>query len=297
MINLFSPHKITDGKTNPFSAEEYSRFKHGSKKCARKMGIELAESYIDSSLFQHYADHYSDKQIVVLSSPYNFVPTATYAMKDYFMSVLNTELFKNNIQPAQECKIVRGYSYVADYSTMSYHDRKKSISGDVFHVDASFLKDKYCIFIDDIRITGSHEDCVIDMLSSYEITNNIVGALFMYYAIKTDPAVNPSIEDALNRAYVKDLKSISRIIQEDGFLFNTRNIKFILNTPSEEFKWFLAFQKASFVETLYRLAIGNSYNKLEEFQQNFEHINELLNVTHVINHSESNHFGELALCG
>lgn len=269
--------KVNDIDEIPFSAQEYSRFKYGSKKYARKFGENLAKSYLQSDKFAEYESFHSNKTIVILSSPYCFVPTATFAMKDYFMSVLNTSLFDKGYRPAQECKIFREYSYNSDYGNMGRNERKKCISSDTFQINWPFLKDKYCIFMDDIRVTGSHEERIDELLYRHDMhPPYTAGVMHLYLSEIDSEDIDPKIESYLNLAYVKDLESISNIIQEDEFEFNTRNIKFILGRPFEEFKWFLRFQKVRFVNTLYHYAIGNSYNLLEEFKQNFNHLNSIV---------------------
>lgn len=278
--DVHAVHYITHPTDLSFDEAEYSKFKHGSKDAARKFGEKLANSFVRSVHFKNYLENFGDTQIVVLSSPYNFIPTATFAMKDYFMAVLNTHLFLKGKKPAQECKIFRSSSYIEDYSVMSIDKRREmlNLSGDEFHIDAAFLEGKFCMFMDDIRITGNHERCIEEMLEKFGMNGSVAHLLYLYYAVLKNDEIPASIEGRLNHAFVNDLKDLGQIILHEGFLFNTRNVKFILKQPIEDFKWFLSFQKKTFIETFYHLAIGNGYNSVEAFETNFLYLNSLIEI-------------------
>jgi hypothetical protein len=269
-VKNFSLHKIDSDLNLPFNEKHYSRFKHGSKRYAKEFGESLANGFIESNEFAQYVKHYSDKIVVVLASPYCFIPTATHAIKDYFLSIINTELVKLKCRPAQECKIFRDYSYVADYSAMNANERKKSISADFFHVDKEFLNDKWCIFLDDIKITGSHENCVENLIIKNDLHHTTASIMYMYFAELTNKEINPNLEAFLNHADVSSFADICDIIHEDGFIFNTRNIKFILSSPSDYFQFTIECMKKSFRRTLYCLAIRNGYHDLVEFNKNIK---------------------------
>lgn len=261
-----------------FLPDEYSRFKYGSKTAARKMGRELAHKFITKKSDEILK---ISQQIVVMPSPYDFVPTATFALKDYFIPVLNEFLTKNGKLPVQELKISRRSSYTMDYGDMSIEERKANIGSESFHIDTEFVKGKFLIFMDDIRITGSHEERIKEMikrnkLSKYENTE----WLFMYYAEMMIGKEEPNIESYLNLFSIKDCLSINKIIQNEKFLFNTRNIKFILKRPHEECKEFLQYQSKIFIDTMYHYALGNSYHKCEEFRENFLFLQNLISWQH-----------------
>lgn len=266
----FAVHRIEDYSNEYFSWEMYSRFKHGSKKAARKMGRELAEHFINSWKIEAILER--GKTIVIAPSPYNFIPTATFALKDYFIPVLNTYLVERSFEPVQETKMTRSHSYNTDYSTMSKEDRRTAISAEKFYIDKDFVEDKFVIFLDDVRITGSHEISVNEMIQRQGLVENGTEYMFMYYATVEGQHISPSIEDEMNRAAVQCLLDINSIIREDKFLFNTRNIKFILTRNREEFETFIAYQSKTFQETLYHFAVGNSYYKDPKFQSNFNHL-------------------------
>ena len=187
----YSLHKINNAETFDFSAFEYSCFKYGNDAIAEKFGNALAKGFIKEKL----SNINIHKQIVVISSPYAFIPTATFAMKNYFVFTLNRWLAENNLPIVQETKVHRTITYKEDYGELSAADRMKLIGNDSFHIDSNFLADKILIFLDDIKITGSHERMITKMLSNYNLTND---TYLLYFAELINSDINPNIENYLN---------------------------------------------------------------------------------------------------
>lgn len=275
----YSLHKILDA-TYPFSPLEYSKFKYGDKTIARKFGFALAEGFINNVLnggmlssFHKNTLKPHNRQIVVVPSPYCFIPTATFAMKDYFIQKLNSRLIEIDLPVVQEAKITRTLSYNDDYGSMSKAEREKAISGDDFYMDANFVKGKSVIFMDDIKITGAHEERVKDMVAKLDLKSDNI---FICFAELINESVNPNIENELNHFFVKNLRDLDKIIKNENFLPNTRAVKFILNAPFNEFENFIHYQSVRFINNIYHLAIGNSYHKIPAFKTNLEYIKNLI---------------------
>ncbi len=156
---------------------------------------------------------------------------------------------------------------------MSAEERYNLIKGDRFHIDKTFLGDKTLIFIDDIKITGTHERIIIKMLDDFSINND---TLMLYLAELKNPTINPRFENYLNQHFVKNLSHLNHIIKHDDFGFNTRVVKFILNSPHDECKAFLSLQTNSFISKLFFLAIGNSYGQFDDYKQNLLYIQKII---------------------
>ncbi len=272
-IPYFAAHIITDDKKMSFSRKDYSWFKYGSKTIARKFGRELAGEFIKSKQFVDIVTKYKDKQIVICSSPYQFIPTATFAMKDYFIGKLNEKLIEYGVNSAEECKIYRVCSYLTDYGSMSVEERHERITGDNFHIDATFLKDKLVIFLDDIKITGAHERRIRKLIADSKLDCDY---MFMYFASLENENIDPKIEDKLNLYAISNLLDINYIIRNQEFILNTRVTKFILKSDEDEFKNFINYQSEHFQEVLYRNAIGNGYHKSEQFSNNIECLRKII---------------------
>ncbi len=278
MAIRFSLEKFTCEGDIGFSPVEYSKFKFGSKDIARKFGMSLAAGFIGSAFYEAMKETLIKRncRVVVMSSPYVHVhvPTATYAMKDYFVRDLNRCLVEDGLMPVIETKIHRTSSYKEEYGEMTKEQRFEVMKGDVFHVDTALLNGNVCLFMDDIVITGAHEYRVEKMLESLNVQPAL--AYFLYFAELTSGQTNPVIENYLNYAYVKDLVSLNKVLQNGPCLLNTRVVKYILNAPHDECKSFLTYQKSMFLHTLYHHAIGNGYHLIDDYAENLAYLKDLV---------------------
>lgn len=258
-MRTISLHKSQEFKEKFFV--NYSKFKHGSKTQARNFGKEVA----DVCEFQE------NSSLVIYSAPHNNIHTASNAFKDYLLSYCSKQFMEKNISIKQG-KVNREYSYDNDYGMMSKEEREKSISSDLFHIDKTFIEENdVLVFIDDIKITGSHEKRICEMLVRENINNQVV---FVYIAEYLGES--PQIEHLLNHKKVNNLRDINDIIRNEEFIFNTRVVKFILKADIENFVNFILYQSKTFQETLFSLSILNCYHKNEKYKTNFEILKNIL---------------------
>lgn len=263
----YSLHKIFDPENLSFSKIEYSRFKFGDGRIAEKFGKNLAVNFIREELSKDY----NGKQIVVVSSPYSFIPTATFYLKNHFVFELNKWLISNNYHVVQETKIHRSTSYTEDYGAMSAAERLKLIGNDNFHIDKNFIEGKLVLFLDDIRITGSHERVILTMLSKLNIN---IHSYLLYFAELKNLEIPPTIENELNYAFVDSIFKIDQILLDGQFEINTRIVKYILNSTHEQFRIFIEDKNEDFKNLLFNMAVGNAYSKIEAYLENFNYLNE-----------------------
>lgn len=234
--------------------KDYSKFKHGSKTIARQFGKDIAE----------ICDFPADSKLIFYSAPHNNIHTASNAFKDYLLSYCADQFLTKNISVRQG-KIDRKYSYDNDYGMMSAEQRRAAISSDIFHIDKHFIEpDDVLVFVDDIKITGSHENRIIELLEREQIKNEVI---FIYIAVYTGN--DPTIENVLNHKYISTLRDINDIIRNDEFIFNTRVAKFILKSDIESFVSFITYQSQTFKETLYALSVLNGYHTNDQYKINF----------------------------
>jgi len=257
----YSLHKISSSTHFGFSADDYSRFKFGDDAVAKAFGINLANGFIRDFL----EDNLFYEQIVVLSSPYCFIPTATFAMKNYFIYQLNDWLVENGRPVVQEAKVHRTITYKDDYGELSAEDRLKLIGNDSFHIDRDFLADKVLFFLDDIKITGSHEKMILKMVKEYGLKNEIY---MLYFAELVNSDIHPNIENFLNYHQIKSVFDLDPVIRSGNFCFNTRIVKYILNCDFNSFSIFLEKQTEEFIYNLYHLSLGNSYHTIACYAEN-----------------------------
>jgi len=265
----YSLHKIHTSTSFGFNAGEYSRFKFGDGLISQSFGTALAEGFIQDVL----AKEAIQQQIVVISSPYAFIPTATFAMKDHFVFRLNHWLAENNLPVVQETKVHRTITYKEDYGELNAEQRMSLIGNDSFHIDAEFLKGKTLLFLDDIKITGSHERMISKMIKQYHLHNDIH---MLYFAELANPAIHPNIENYLNYHDVSSIFDLDGIINSGNFCINTRIVKYILNYNHAHFCLFIQNKPNAFINQLYNMALGNSYHTMDSYALNLNYIKNYL---------------------
>lgn len=261
MNKNYSLHKILEKDNCPFQEKEYSRFKFGDKFFAEKFAKELFDGFV----FKYQDLILSSKEIVILPSPYLSIPTASNFLCYYFKKQLNSFLFKNNKKASIESKIYRNQTYVTDYGNLDFEERVKLISNDTYYIDRNFIEGKLCIFVDDIKITGSHEHTVNKILDQYNVNGDFI---FLYYAELANKEIHPNIENHYNYYAVKNVEDIVAIINSEHFQFNTRIVKFILSLNEGEFDYLIKNISEEKSNDLFHLAISNNYHQIIEYKNN-----------------------------
>ena len=258
-----------------YTPDAFSRFKHGSRRYAQSFGQELAAALVATPAFERLAQEGQRRKIIVMPPPYINVPTAGYYLASAFFTALNQALAARGGPHAWWAKIYRRKSYFTDYGAMSEQERNATLGDEIFHVDGELLRHNLCLFIDDIRITGAHEQRIVKMLQHHG-WDAYHDCYFLFYAQLACGETSPIIENLLNYHYVKDLTAVSEIIREDGFCLNTRVLKFIFAQPTTEFARFLEAHYAVLSEPLYSNFINNGYQLIPQFRNNFAYLQKLL---------------------
>jgi hypothetical protein len=259
MYTRFARHQITDPAALPFSPVGYSRFKYGDGKIAQKYGHELGIAFIEAHgdlLRQH-------ESIVLVPSPYDAIPTASYAMTMAFRERVNRFLYQSGRKSLLQSKIHRYRTYAEDYGAMNLEQRLALISSDTYHLDGVFLRDRLVLFIDDIRITGSHELVIRRQLERQRLNGHFA---FLYYAVLDNESIAPDFENYLNYYDVDNMEKVIAIFNDDDFLMNTRIVKYILRCTEETVRGFLERANVPRTHELIDNAIGNSYHLMDEYK-------------------------------
>lgn len=257
----YSLHKITSKSNLTFNPSDYSWFKFGDKDFAKKFAKELFDGFIISNSEKILEQN----EIIILPSPYLSIPTASNFLCFYFKEFLNKFLFENNKKAAIESKIYRNQTYVTDYGNLDFEERVKLISNDTYYIDKEFIKGKFCLFLDDIKITGSHEHTVNKILNQYDVKGDFH---FLYFAELINKDMHPNIENYFNYFSVKGIEEIIDVVNRDSFQFNTRIVKYILNLNEDELTLLLNGINANRREELFLLSISNNYHQIREYNKN-----------------------------
>ena len=262
-ISTLATYNISDENNFGFSAKEYSKFKFGSSKVGQLFGDELFEKLIN--LKESELSSYN--KIYVFTSPYDFIPTATNTIFESFFDKLSKHLTSRCI--VEKRKIHRNTTYTNDYGALSKDQRMKLISNDSFKLKNDFEGNELLIFLDDIKITGSHEFVVKKTLKENRIKNDV---FFIYHAILDNKNIDPTFENYLNYSYVKGVNEILKIYNESDFVLNTRFTKYILQLSENDINYFLSCMKTEGLEAIILASKGNNYDKIPEYTRNLKKI-------------------------
>lgn len=255
----FNVHNFSNLETAKFSPQEYSRLKFGSDVAAKKLGYELATEF-----FAAHSDIILANQCVVIPSPYNFVPNAATVMTRHFINKLNELSVHASGQHVEQSIIHRKVSYTNDYGFLSKEKRRGLIDNDSFYLNRAFLEGKVLFFVDDVKITGTHEDKLVQILEHERVPNQ---AVFIYYA--RYHGNSPAIEGELNFASIKTIEDLIELMKEANHQVIIRPIKFLLSQHKQVLKDILMKVNDNVLDNLYYGSLAEGYYTIPKYQLNF----------------------------
>lgn len=255
----FSAHQFSDLETASFCPEMYSRLKFGCDTAARTMGHELAKKF-----FAAHSDKLIANKTVVIPSPYNHVPNAATVMTGHFVNKLNSLLVHTNGRHVEYSIIHRKVSYTNDYGFLSKEKRKGLIDNDSFYMNRDFLDGKMLVFVDDVTITGTHEEKLIEILERENVKND---AAFVYFGEYYGN--QPDIEGQLNFRYVTDFEKYINMTYQPNHHVIVRPIKYVLAQTPADVRVFCESVSYDHLEQVYHGCLAEGYYKIPKYQENF----------------------------
>lgn len=267
--NTFSAKQFVTTDTE-FCAKTYSRMKFGCDDSAKIFGYELAEKF-----FEAYMDIILSNRLVVIPSPYNKVKNAATVMTEHFINKLNELIVEANGEHVEYSIIHRKVSYTNDYGFMTKEQRKGLIDNDLFYINKDFVKDKVLVFIDDVKITGTHEEKLKEILERESLDNQ---SFFLYYAEYFGD--RPDIEAELNWASIKEPYDYLQILIDAKNHVIIRPIKYVLTLKETDLKLICDIVPTSRLEEIYYGCLAEGYYKIPSYQTNFQFIKNYLNTVY-----------------
>jgi len=256
----FAAQVFSSLETCQFQPVLYSRLKFGCDVAAKHMGYELAEKF-----FTAHADTILANRIVVIPSPYNHIKNAATVMTSHFIDKLNELCVFANGQHVEYSIIHRKVSYTSDYGFLTKEQRRGLIDNDLFYMNKHFLKGKLLVFIDDVRITGTHEDKLREILERDRVKND---AFFLYYGNYTGERAN--IEGELNFAAVKSLDDYIALTKEPKHHIIIRPIKYLLSQDPQVLSHVLEGFATDKIDEIYFGCLAEGYYMMPNYQENFQ---------------------------
>jgi len=243
----FAAHTFTALADAGFDIGAYSRLKFGSDRAAKALGVDLADRFFAqrrSTLVQ---------RCVVVPAPSTTVPVAATLLSRHFANRLNARLVAEGAGPVEWTLAHRDVTYNNDYADLPADRRRAILAADRIYLNRDFVAGKFLLFVDDCRITGTHEDKLAAFLRCEGLPN---GHAFVCYADYAGD--DPSVESRLNRAAITSAADLVELAREPGHQVTTRAVRLLLEAP--ELPTLLDSAPAGFVEAAYHAAMAKGYH-------------------------------------
>lgn len=254
-----------------FDEKDYSRMKYGCGTVAATLGARLVDAYIREHLEELSVIDPSD--VVVTSSAYKVAPTASHAVMHAALARLNEFFLSLGKGPAHPLQISRLTLAQGDYGTLTQEQREERMRANRLYADASQVRGKHVIVVDDACITGAHERNVMELLSPHAPAS----IRFLYLAEFADAAGGKfsKVEDRINHADVSSPQAVAELMLRHDFILNDRVCKFFLSrrVPLDELQTVLEdiidHGGGSRVSLLQRYCLGNGYAVMPEYAERY----------------------------
>jgi hypothetical protein len=241
-----------------FDTAAYSRFKYGDGEVAAHYGASLFQ------LLVRTGDIVASEPLFVSGSAYYTAPTAAAGIADALAASLqhndfDATLFRIFCNP-----------YTADYGAMDAAARTAALSDTSLHLDptvAKHMPGNTLILVDDIRITGRHESALRPLLKRVG-----AGIVFFCYVAVFDQAQgerDPQVEDRLNHTYVKDLRQLLALSQQQKFLPNARMCKFVLRSDAGDMRIFGWSLDPDVLSSLLNYIVADGYHLSPQYAHQY----------------------------
>lgn len=267
---VFPAFKFDSIENAGFNVRGYSLLKFGSVGYADAMGQELA--------FRFFAEHKTlilSEKLIVIPSPYNYVENAATLMTGFFFKYLNRLIYEVNGKPAEYTTIQRKVSYTADYGFLSKEDRKGLLNNDEFYMNREYMLGKTIVFVDDVKITGTHEDKLKELIQQVGLADR--GHFFLYYAQYL--GTRAEIESELNFSSEINAERLAYLLNAGSKLL-IRPIKFIMSLDAQKFDDMINVHlEPQVVINLYDSCLAEGYQYIPKYVDNFQTLRNHLHLT------------------
>jgi predicted amidophosphoribosyltransferase len=257
-LNDFSMYHFSDLASAPFDKRDYSRMKFGSNRAARRFGYDMADRF-----FHLYRDAL-ETPCVVIPAPSTTVSVAATMLSRHFMNRLNEHLDTFSMEPVEWTLIHRNMTYNNNYAHLPKEERKKLLAADTIYLNREFVAGKTLIFVDDVRITGTHEEKIASYLEEIGLSNP-----HLFVTLASYEGQDAAIEGRLNHVEINDAHDLVLLSHEVDYEVTTRSLRLLLEAAEQDFAMLLKQAPARFREMAYHAAIVKGYNRHEPYATNF----------------------------
>ncbi|WP_186525939.1 phosphoribosyltransferase family protein [Leekyejoonella antrihumi] len=207
------------------SAHGYSLFKHGDARLARVYGRALGALWLQG------VDLREVSSLCVTASGFGAVAPAAYSLVRPFAQWVRAAV------PVSTFEVRRRGISAGDYAQMTPGARKVAVSSSCMQVDGGLdLRGARVVALDDIRVTGTHEQAMDECLTA-------AGAAAVDHLYLVDAhafADEPTVESRLNLAAVPDVDALLRVVERRSFVPNARVCRRVMQLPVTQLERFVA---------------------------------------------------------
>lgn len=224
---------IVDESTDvPFDRALYSRMKYGDITATKEFANDVADVLLTDA--PHLVESPVAPEFLVA---YKAVPPACFYLSQYCLERLNVARLEAGVGSGQVRQVYKNQVATTDYAGASPEERQKELSGIGFSLDGSDIDNKPVVVLDDIKITGAAERCMLDVIEKWNPGSVTLGYIAIFNTLQA--LVRPSVERDLNLSVISTISDLLPAIQADNFVLNIRTLKMALATDAEELAYFL----------------------------------------------------------
>lgn len=217
----------SDTTETPFSAEAYSRMKFGDADATQQLAQELTAVLVDQ-----VPELVDGQEGPLFAVAFKAVPPACFYLSRNCLAGINEVRVNNELEPGRVVHVYKDRVTATNYASSSHADRQAELANIGFSFEGRDISSSPVVVLDDVRITGSAERCMADLIERGDAPQLVVG-----YVALLDPEaaiLRPSIENEMNTVVVKDIHDVAEIISTGRFELNIRTLKLILGSePSD----------------------------------------------------------------
>lgn len=243
--------------------DEYSKFKYGDGAAAEKFGQTMASLLLDA-----HPGLLEQDMVYVTSSAYKVAPPAANALLGPFVGRADSVARQLGCDTSFEpFKIHRQTLTNGDYATMDEEERRKVMAANELSLPAGIdFAGNTVVALDDICVTGSHEQAVERVLASAELDS-----LYHSYVLSVDGGTqHPNLEAAINATSINSINDIVSLSQTSEFIPNARLCKHILSQPLSDVATFCQNAPSTVVAQVCEYIKGDELDKMEKYRETYK---------------------------
>ena len=238
--------------------EAYSRFKYGDQRQAHLYADELTGVILESQIAQQYA---SGPPIVVSASAYKRLLTAAQFVADGVLLRLKWAGFDADAGRIHRARLTEG-----DYGTMNAAERAFWMANNGLSLDGELFHGRHVIIVDDVRITGSHENAIARLFQALP-----VASVTSAYVVAIEPGLaarDTRIEDRMNHASINTLHDLYQLMwDEEHYVLTARTVKFVLSRPLDVLEIFLRKLEGTDLRALHMGMLDDGYYAMTAYAE------------------------------